>query len=91
MSLSPLLADANIYWHLPFLILIVSLVYSATKYDRWDYILREAFRWALRMILFLAGIVLILLGLALDESGLALRAGLVIVGVGVEVGLLFIK
>ncbi len=36
----------NIYLvHLPILIVIVSLVYSATRYDQWGAILKEALRW----------------------------------------------
>lgn len=27
------LFGASIYWHLPFLVLAISLVYSATRYD----------------------------------------------------------
>jgi hypothetical protein len=46
----------NIYWHLPILIVVVSIVYSATRYDSWPMIFREAFRWGLRMSLFLFGI-----------------------------------
>src|SRR5581483_1153332 len=68
-----LLGAHSIYWDLPVLIVVVSLVYSATRFDRWDYILREAFRWGLRMALFLIGIVLILSGLALDDRGMTLR------------------
>jgi hypothetical protein len=55
MSLLPLFA-ASIYWDLPVLIVIVSLVYSATRYDRWDQILHEALRWGVRMVGFLGGI-----------------------------------
>jgi len=46
----------SIYWHLPILIVVVSIVYSATRYDGWPMIFREAFRWGLRMTLFLFGI-----------------------------------
>jgi hypothetical protein len=46
----------NIYWHLPILIVVISLVYSATRFENWDNILREAFRWGLRMASFLCGI-----------------------------------
>ncbi len=46
----------SIYWHLPILIVVVSIVYSATRYDNWNMIFREAFRWGLRMTLFLVGI-----------------------------------
>jgi hypothetical protein len=45
-----------IYWHLPVLIVVISLVYSATRYDEWGSILREAFRWGLRMAGFLLAI-----------------------------------
>jgi hypothetical protein len=44
----------SIYWHLPILIVVVSIVYSATRFDNWSMIFREAFRWGLRMTLFLA-------------------------------------
>ena len=44
------------YWHLPMLIVLISLVYSATRFERWDAILHEALRWGLRMGGFLAAI-----------------------------------
>jgi hypothetical protein len=53
-------ANANIYRQLPFLIIVISLVYSATRFDRWDFILREAFRWGLRMGGFLVMIAVVL-------------------------------
>lgn len=83
--------DTSIYWHLPIMIVIVSLVYSATRFDDWDQILREAFRWGLRMVLFLFGIVLLLSGLSLDDSAPVLKWGLLIVGGAVEISLLFLK
>jgi hypothetical protein len=43
----------NMFWHLPILIVIISLVYSATRYDEWVPILREALRWGLRLAGFL--------------------------------------
>jgi hypothetical protein len=49
----PLLAS-SIYWHLPILIVVVSIVYSATRFDSWDLIFREAVRWGWRMTVFLA-------------------------------------
>ena len=55
----PLFAN-NLYWHLPFLIVLISLVYSATRYDQWGLILREAFRWGLRLVGFLFAVVLVL-------------------------------
>ena len=53
----------SIYWHLPVLLVVVSLVYSATRYDQWNMIFYEAARWGFRMFLFLGaiGIVLFLL------------------------------
>ena len=59
MNLAPLLAT-SIYYDLPVLIVVVSLVYSATRFDRWDYILHEAFRWGLRMTVFLVTIAVVL-------------------------------
>ena len=46
----------SIYWHLPILLVVVSLVYSATRYDHWNMIFYEAGRWGLRMAAFLAAI-----------------------------------
>jgi hypothetical protein len=54
----------SIYWHLPLMIVVISLVYSATRYDQWPAILREAFRWGLRMTVFLLVIGLVLFALA---------------------------
>lgn len=50
----------QVYWHLPFLIVLISLVYSATRYDQWGLILREAFRWGLRLTGFLFAVVIVL-------------------------------
>lgn len=43
----------SIYWEFPVLLVIVSLVYSATRFDRRDLIVREAFRWGWKMASFL--------------------------------------
>jgi hypothetical protein len=51
------LAAIPYYWHLPILIVVVSLVYSATRFDDWLPILREAVRWGLRLTAFLFVIV----------------------------------
>jgi len=48
------------YWHLPVLILVISLVYSATRFDEWRLILGEAWRWGLRLFLFLLAITAVL-------------------------------
>ena len=50
----------SIYWELPIVILLVSLVYSATRFDQWGPILREAVRWGLRLSVFLLVIVVVL-------------------------------
>ncbi len=89
--MNALLAAHSIYWELPVLIVVVSLVYSATRYDRWDQIVREAARWGVRMGLFLIGIVLILSGIAMDDQPMALRVALSGIGIILEVTLLFIK
>jgi len=50
--MTPILG-ASLYWHFPIMIVLVSLVYSATRHDRWDMIFHEAWRWGLRMVSFL--------------------------------------
>ena len=50
----------TIYLHLPVLIVVVSLVYSATRHDRWEKIVREAVHWGFRMTTFLVTIGLVL-------------------------------
>jgi len=59
MSLFSLMA-VSIYWDLPVLLIVVSLVYSATRYDKWNMILYEAARWGFRMAVFLGAIALVL-------------------------------
>jgi hypothetical protein len=54
----------NIYIHLPILIVVVSLVYSATRHDNWNKIIREAVHWGIRMTTFLGVIGLILFALS---------------------------
>jgi hypothetical protein len=61
MSMLPL--NIHFYFHLPILIVVISLVYSATRHEHWDHIAYEALRWGLRMTTFLASIALILFGL----------------------------
>ena len=53
--MTPLLAE-SIYWHFPILLVTVSLVYSATRYEEWPDILHEAFTWGFRMFIFLVSI-----------------------------------
>lgn len=51
----------NVYFlDLPLLILLVSLVYSATRFDDWKAILAETVRWIVRLVSFLGGIGLVL-------------------------------
>ena len=52
--MTPLFASASIYWDLPVLLVTFSLVYSATRHDRWDRILKEAVGWGVRIAGFLA-------------------------------------
>lgn len=52
-----LLPAHNIYLiDLPVLIVLISLVYSATRFDEWHSILHEALRWGMRLVLFLVAI-----------------------------------
>ncbi len=57
--------NSSIYLHLPIMIAIISLVYSATRYDGWGNIFQKAFRWGLRMLGFLCGIGVVLYILSL--------------------------
>ena len=50
----------SMYAQLPILIVVISLVYSATRYERWDLILRDAIRWGSRMVGFLIAIGVVL-------------------------------
>ena len=54
------LLAVSIYWDLPVLLVVVSLVYAATRHDRWDKILHEGLGWGVRIALFLAGIGMVL-------------------------------
>jgi hypothetical protein len=54
------LTSINMYFQLPILIVVISLVYSATRYDEWGSILNEAVRWGGRMVLFLVLIAVVL-------------------------------
>ena len=59
-------AAANLpyYVHVPVLLILISLVYSATRFDQWNLILREALRWGLRLLTFLVVIVVVLYAVA---------------------------
>jgi len=53
----------NVYlYDLPLLIVVVSLVYSATRFEDWGSICRESLRWMVRLTGFLGiiGVVLFL-------------------------------
>ena len=71
-----LLADMNIHWYLPPLIIAISLVYSATRYESWPFILGYAVRWSGYILSFLGGtyIVLYLVSLELDTVWYVLLA-----------------
>jgi hypothetical protein len=55
----------SIYWHLPLMLLVISLVYSATRHEQWDEILVEAFRWGVRMFGFMILVAVALFGVSL--------------------------
>ena len=50
----------NMFAQLPLLIVVISLVYSATRHDEWDQILGEAFRWGIRMLGFILAVAAVL-------------------------------
>jgi hypothetical protein len=56
-----LLLAHNIYAiDLPLLIVLTSLVYSATRFDTWSAILRESGRWVLRLAGFIFAVTAVL-------------------------------
>jgi hypothetical protein len=57
-------SHALYYVHVPVLLILISLVYSATRFDEWSLILREALRWGLRLLVFLLVIAVVLYALA---------------------------
>jgi len=75
----PLFAS-TIYWHLPILLLVVSFVYSATRHDRWDRILKEAIGWIVRMTSFLGGLGLLLYVLSSQPKLWPYAVGLIAIG-----------
>ncbi len=52
------------YLHIPVLIILISLVYSATRFDEWPLILHEAVRWGRNLLGFLLVIAIVLYALA---------------------------
>jgi hypothetical protein len=63
--MNALASVGSVYWHLPVLIVVISLVYSATRFEQWQNIVREAVRWGLRMTGFLCAIAVCLYFLSL--------------------------
>lgn len=55
-----LFAEINSHWYLPPLVIAVSLVYSATRFEEWRNIWIYAGRWALYILSFLAGAYILL-------------------------------
>jgi hypothetical protein len=49
-----------IYLHLPILVILVSLVYSATRYDEWDLIVSNAIRGCVYIVTFLGSVLAVL-------------------------------
>jgi dolichyl-phosphate-mannose--protein O-mannosyl transferase len=77
-----LLPGHNIYLvDLPLLIVLISLVYSATRFDEWGAILLEALRWGLRLLAFLAGIGIVLYILHYFNSVVFSIAAALVIGV----------
>jgi hypothetical protein len=60
-----MLFAVSIYWHLPLMLLVISLVYSASRHENWNEILGEAFRWGIRMFGFMFVVALVLYGVSL--------------------------
>jgi hypothetical protein len=69
----------SIYLHLPLMLLVISLVYSATRHEQWDEILIEAFRWGIRMFGFMLMVAVVLFVVSL--WGILVLAIMVLVAV----------
>ena len=54
----------SIYWHLPILLVFVSVVYSATRHDEWRPILIQALRNGVYIIFFMGSVFVVLLFLS---------------------------
>jgi hypothetical protein len=74
------LPTVDMYAQLPILIVVISLVYAATRYDDWASILIEAVRWGGRMVLFLASIGVVLY-LEAEFGVIVVWIGLALLGV----------
>ncbi len=48
------------YLHLPIMLILVSLVYSATRYDEWDLIVGNALRGCVYIVTFLGSVFVVL-------------------------------
>jgi hypothetical protein len=72
--------EHSIYlFDLPLLVVLVSLVYSATRYDEWRPILIEAFRWGRNLVGFLVSVAAVLYALTVG----GLLGGLILGGLAV--------
>lgn len=61
---APLGTDASLYWHFPILVVLVNLVYSATRYDDPRQILTHAFKGVVYILTFLGSVFAVLFVLA---------------------------
>lgn|SRR5690606_13711500 len=50
------LTDINVHWYLVPLVVCISLVYSATRFESWRLIVLQSIRWALYIVTFLGGV-----------------------------------
>jgi hypothetical protein len=80
-----------IYLQLVPLIVVISLVYSATRHEDWPSIFREAFRWGYRMLGFLLLIAVVLYGVAVLPVAWVVVVAVVLLvgGLAAYVGLQF--
>ncbi len=53
---APLGNDASFWWHFPIMVLLVNLVYSATRYDDPKQILQHAAKGIVYILTFLGGV-----------------------------------
>lgn len=64
--ITPLFAMINVHWYLPPLVIAISLVYSASRFEDWQLIWTHAIRWGVYILTFLAATYIALYLVSID-------------------------
>ncbi len=55
--------SVSLYYHLPILLFLISLVHGATRYDHWPAIVGAAVRWGVNMLVFLGSVFVVVMAI----------------------------